>query len=91
MRVSRHWTESVGTRERQIPQVGKTESYGVGVRALIRGSWGFSATRDVARDALARAAREATAIATANDRVDPADTILAGVRTFNLSSVSDAI
>src|SRR4030095_12474032 len=57
--------------ERQITTVTKSESYGIGVRAFVGGSWGFSATRDLTRDAVARSAREAVAIAVANDRVAP--------------------
>ena len=32
--------ESLATRERQITNVGKGESFGVGVRAFVGGSWG---------------------------------------------------
>ena len=76
-RVSRHWTESISARENRITGVSKSDSYGIGVRALIRGSWGFAATRELTREAVARAARDAVAIARANDRVAPAETTLA--------------
>jgi len=78
-RVIRVLSESINTRERQITNVTKSESYGIGVRAFVGGSWGFSATSDLTRDAVAKAAREAVAIATANDRVAPAATRLAPV------------
>ena len=81
-RISEHWFESVGTRERRITQVASTNSYGVGVRALVGGSWGFSATREATADAVAATAREATAIAKANDRVAPSSVELAPVETF---------
>ena len=80
VRISRHLFESVGTRERQITNVSKTESYGIGVRALVGGSWGFAATRDVRRDAVIRTAREAAAIAGTNDRVNPTKAVLAPVK-----------
>ena len=79
VRISRHWNESVSTREQQITNVSKRDSYGIGVRALVGGSWGFSATRDVSRDAVVAAAREATAIAAANDGIAPSETVLAPV------------
>ena len=79
VRVSRHWNESISTREQQITNVSKSDSYGIGVRALVGGSWGFSATRDVSRAAVAAVAREAAAIASANDRVAPSTTALAPV------------
>ena len=50
--------EAISTRERQITDVSKTETYGIGVRARVGGSWGFAATRDLSKDAVARTARE---------------------------------
>ena len=79
VRVSRHWNESVRTREQQITNVSKSDSYGIGVRALVGGSWGFSATRDLSRNTVAAAAREAASIAAANDRIAPSTTLLAPV------------
>ena len=78
-RVSRHWSESINAREDRITGVSKSNSYGIGVRALVSGAWGFAATRELTREAVARAAREAVAIAKANDRVEPSDTTLAPV------------
>ncbi len=81
VRISRHWSESVSTREQQITNVSKGDSYGIGVRALVGGSWGFSATRDLGRAAVAAAAREAASIAAANDRIAPSTTVLAPVES----------
>jgi len=78
-RIVRVLSEAIRTRERQITNVTKSESYGIGVRAFVGGSWGFSATREVTRDAAVRAAREAVAIAAANDRVAPNTTTLAPI------------
>lgn len=71
VRVSRGSFESISTRERQITGVSKSDSYGIGVRAFVGGSWGFAATSDLSRDAVVRAGREAAATAAANDRVAP--------------------
>ncbi len=79
-RISRNFLEFITTRERQITGVMKTDSYGIGIRALVGGSWGFAATRDVTRDAVVRAAREAAATARTNNAVAPAKTILAPAR-----------
>ena len=79
VRIIRVLTEGLETRERQITSVSKSESYGIGVRAFVGGAWGFAATRDVVRDAVVRAARQAVAIAAANDRVALAKTTLAPV------------
>ena len=90
VRVSRHWNESISTREQQITNVSKSDSYGIGVRALVGGSWGFSATRDLSRDAVAAVAREAAAIASANDRVAPSTTTSPGRRSFKRRTISNA-
>ncbi len=79
VRVSRHWNESISTREQQITNVSKSDSYGIGVRALVGGSWGFSATRDLSRDAVAAVAREAEAIASAYYVVAASTTVVAPV------------
>jgi TldD protein len=79
VRITRGNTESISTRERQITNVGKTETYGIGIRALIGGSWGFAATRDLTKDAIVAMARQAVAIATGNDKVNPVKTALAPV------------
>src|SRR5262245_32380466 len=71
VRIVRAQSESIGTRERQITNVNKSESYGIGIRAFVGGSWGFAATRDLARDVVIRTAREAVTTAAANDRIAP--------------------
>src|SRR5919197_1805892 len=70
VRITRGNTESIQTRERQITNVSKSETYGIGIRALVGGSWGFAATRDLARESVASAARQAAAIARSNDRIN---------------------
>jgi len=66
VRIGRYQNNFVITREHQIVQVVDTDSMGAGVRALVDGTWGFAATRNLTRDAVAAAAREAVAIARAN-------------------------
>src|SRR3954471_19439430 len=65
-RIGRYRQNFVGTREKQITQVGDTDSIGLGVRALVNGAWGFAATQNLTRDGVVAAAREAAAIAKAN-------------------------
>jgi TldD protein len=80
VRITRGNRESIATRERQITNVSKSETYGIGVRALVGGSWGFAATRDLAKESVAAAARQAVMIAGSNDRVNPVKTALAPVK-----------
>ena len=65
-RIGRYRQNFVGTREKQIVQVGDTDSIGIGIRALVNGAWGFAASQTLTRDGVAAAAREAAAIAKAN-------------------------
>ncbi|MDF1504499.1 TldD/PmbA family protein [Roseisolibacter sp. H3M3-2] len=65
VRVSRQRQNFVFTREQQIQNVVDTDTIGVGVRALVDGTWGFAATRQLTKDGAAGAAREAVAIAKA--------------------------
>ncbi|PCI77465.1 MAG: TldD/PmbA family protein [SAR86 cluster bacterium] len=81
-RIIRTQFEAIGAREQMITQVQSTDSFGINVRALVGGSWGFSATQVLTRDAVAAMAREAVAIATANNEVAPSDTVLAQVDVF---------
>lgn len=66
VRVSRQRQNFVFTREQQIQQVVDTDTIGLGVRALVNGTWGFAATRILTTDGVAAAAREAVAIAKAS-------------------------
>lgn len=65
VRIGRYRRQSVNTRERQITGVSDTESYGLGVRALVNGSWGFAATSAMTKEGVVKAAREAARIAKA--------------------------
>lgn len=68
-RIGRYRSQFVSTRERQVTGVSDSESHGVGVRALVNGSWGFAATRELTRDGVQRAAREAVRLARAAQTV----------------------
>src|SRR5262245_20581223 len=81
VRITRGNTESIAARERQITNVSKSETYGIGIRALVGGSWGFAATRDLSKDAVAATAKQAATIAAGNDKINPVKTVLAPVKT----------
>ena len=44
VRVGRYRRQAIHTRERQVAGVTDDESYGVGIRTLVDGCWGFAAT-----------------------------------------------
>ena len=56
-RVGRYRRQFVAARERQVMGVSDSESFGIGVRALVNGAWGFAATRDVTRAGAVRVAQ----------------------------------
>src|ERR1051325_7785667 len=76
-RIGRYRQNIVGTREKQIVQVGDTDSIGIGIRALVNGAWGFAASQNLTKDGVAAAAKEAAALAKANRSPGAAPVVLA--------------
>src|SRR5262245_11651293 len=66
VRVNRYRFEGVVTREQQVQQVQRTQSFGLGVRVLVNGTWGFAASRVVTPEEAKRMAGLALEIAKAN-------------------------
>ncbi len=66
IRINRYRRESIATRERQIQNVSRSSSYGLGLRVLVNGAWGFAATNLVDPASARAAAAQAVAIARAN-------------------------
>jgi TldD protein len=66
VRVVRFRRENVATREDRVERVAASEDYGVGVRVIAGGAWGFAATPSVTAADAERVARDAVAIAKAN-------------------------
>ncbi|HTI65880.1 MAG TPA: DNA gyrase modulator, partial [Gemmatimonadaceae bacterium] len=81
-RIGRYRQNFVGTREKQIVQVGDTDSIGIGVRALVNGAWGFAASQTLTRDGVAATAREAATIARANAIPGAVPIVLAAAPTY---------
>ncbi|RRB11588.1 TldD/PmbA family protein [Larkinella knui] len=70
VRIGRYLRQFVITREDKVQNIVNTESYGVGVRVIVDGCWGFAAVVDAKNeDQTAKAAEEAVAIAKANARL----------------------
>jgi TldD protein len=66
IRINRYRIESVSTREEQVQQVARNQSFGFGVRVLVKGAWGFAANSNVTEDEVRRITRQAVEIAKAN-------------------------
>ncbi len=69
VRISRYLNQFINGRETKIQNVVSTESFGVGIRVIADGTWGFAATQDVTIEGVRRAAVQAVAIAKANSRL----------------------
>ena len=70
VRIGRYLNQFVVTREDKVQNIVNTESYGVGVRVIADGCWGFAAVVDAKNEAdVAKAAEKAVAIAKANARL----------------------
>jgi TldD protein len=66
VRVARFLRQSINTREQRVINMTNSESYGVGIRVLVDGTWGFAASRRVELDDIDRTAEQAVAVAKAN-------------------------
>lgn len=69
VRIGRYLNQVISTRERQVQNVANTESYGLGIRVIANGSWGFAATDKLDNDSIAKAADLAVAIAKGNSKI----------------------
>jgi TldD protein len=65
VRIGRYRRQYMSTREQRVSSVSDNESYGLGVRTLVNGCWGFSATSIMTRASAQNAARDAVALSRA--------------------------
>ncbi len=77
VRFSRNRSQNLFTRERRVQGISENDTFGFGVRTLVDGSWGFSASSEVTRDEVMRTARQAVAQARANRAGQLAPVVLA--------------
>ena len=69
VRIGRYLNQFVVTREDKVENVVNTESYGMGIRVIANGAWGFAATDNLTNDSIAKAAALAISIAKENSRL----------------------
>lgn len=69
VRIGRYLNQFIVTRDKNIENTVNTESYGMGVRVIANGSWGFAATDKLDDDGIAQAAALAVQIAKENARL----------------------
>ena len=66
IRINRYRNESIFTREERVQNVSRTQSFGLGVRVLVKGAWGFAASHIVTPETARRITGQAVEIARAN-------------------------
>ena len=69
VRIQRTLNQGIFTREKQVQNIASGESFGVGIRVIANGTWGFAATNNVSDADIAKTAQQAVAIAKANSKV----------------------
>jgi TldD protein len=82
VRIGRYLNQVISTREAQVQNIGNSESYGLGVRVIANGSWGFAATNNLTDDSIAKAAENAVAIAKGNSKLMIEPVTLAAQKGF---------
>lgn len=68
VRIGRYLNQFISTRENKVQGITSTESYGVGVRVIVNGTWGFASTNMVTTDGVKACTQSAVAIAKANSK-----------------------
>lgn len=69
VRIGRYLNQFLTTRETRVENISNTESYGMGIRVIANGSWGFAAIDKLDDDNIARAAAVAVEIAKVNSKL----------------------
>ena len=80
-RIGRYLNQYVFTREDKVQNVVNTESFGIGIRVIANGTWGFASTNDVSSDGIKKATGQAVAIAKANSKIQKVPVVLAPVKS----------
>ena len=81
-RIGRYLNQYVFTREDRVQNVTNTESFGIGIRVIANGTWGFASTNSVTEDGIKKATAEAVAIAKANSKIQKDPVQLAPVASY---------
>lgn len=68
-RIGRYLNQFVFTRENKVQNTVNTESFGIGIRVIANGTWGFASTNEVSADGIKKAAELAVAVAKANSKI----------------------
>jgi TldD protein len=82
VRVGRYLNQFIGTRENKVQNLTSLESFGVGVRVIVNGTWGFASTNVVTEEGVKKATERAVAVAKANSKFQKEPVKLAAVQGY---------
>jgi TldD protein len=82
VRIGRYLNQFVITREKKVQNIVNTESFGVGIRVIVNGTWGFAASNNVTADGMKKTAERAVAIAKANSKFQKEPVKLAATQSY---------
>ncbi len=82
VRIGRSLNQFVVTRENKVENIVDTQSFGMGIRVLAGGCWGFAATDKLDADNIKKAAEMAVFIAKENARISAEPVILVPQKGF---------
>ncbi len=86
VRIGRYLNQVVTTREKKVQGVVNTESFGVGIRVIANGTWGFAASNDVTPEGMKKTAERAVLIAKANSKFQKEPVKLAATPSYGVVS-----
>jgi len=66
VRIAQNRSQRIFTRERRVQALDDSETFGIGVRVLANGAWGFAAGRELTKDQVLTLVKRAMAQAQAN-------------------------
>ncbi|HEV8512616.1 MAG TPA: TldD/PmbA family protein [Cyclobacteriaceae bacterium] len=82
VRIGRYLNQFITTRENKVQNIVNSESFGVGIRVIVNGTWGFAATNNVTPDGIKKTTERAVAIAKANSKFQKEPVKLASVQGY---------
>ena len=82
VRIGRYLNQFVITREKKVQNILNTESFGVGIRVIVNGTWGFASNNSVTPDGIKKATEKAVAIAKANSKFQKEPVKLAATPSY---------
>lgn len=82
VRIGRYLNQFVASREKKVQNIVNTESFGVGIRVIANGTWGFAASNNVTPEGIKKTAERAVAIAKANSKFQKEPVKLAATPSY---------